>query len=514
MDGSAVSEVPVVIAGAGPTGLMLASELRLAGVEVVVVERLLAAPVWSRAQTLQLRSIETFHQRGLDWFGEYGQVRTHNFGLLELIGAVDPELIAKRVPQRDIEVKLEQRARELGAEVRRGHELTALEQDGDGVTVTVRHDGGDYRLRAAYLVGADGGRSSVRKLAGIPFVGGPSPYTFSGVTGDIELVDPEPLRIGPDLHPRGLFAVIPMEPGVHRVTVLEFGATPPPDDRPVTVAEVQEGARRLAGVDLDIGENNLLSRFGGATFLAGQYRAGRVFLAGDAAHVHMPFGGQGLNTGIQDAMNLGWKLAAALNGWAPEGLLDTYHVERHPAGEWVCWNTRAQIGLLHPLDRVGALRELLGELMTYDEVSTHVAERLAAVDLRYPTHYPDLQAEDEEHPLQGRRLPPVPLETASGPGHVSQTLHAGRGVLLDLSAGAPLPDVSGWAGRVDVVRAEPTARIDAAFVVLRPDGYVAWAHREPRTDGVLAALTAWFGAPGTSPAGRPGRGEPLVSSAS
>jgi hypothetical protein len=311
------------------------------------------------------------------------------------------------------------------------------------------------------------------------------------------LEDSAPLRIGPDLHPLGMFAVIPMEEGVHRVTVLEFGTPPPTDDPPVTIAEVRERAHRVAGVDLGLrDEGHLLSRLGGATLLAANYRAGRVFLAGDAAHVHMPFGGQGLNTGIQDAANLGWKLAAAVNGWAPASLLDTYHDERHPVGEQVCENTKAQMSLLHPLERIGPLRDLLGELLRFQDVTQYLFEVLSAVNIQYPVHYPDRAGAQPEHPLLGRRLPHVPITVAGTTTTTAETLRGSRGVLLDLTDGAAAPDLSGWEDRVDRVTAQPTERIDAAVVLARPDGYVVWAERSGvDAEGLRLALATWFGAP-------------------
>lgn len=497
---------PVIIAGGGPTGLMLAGELRLAGTPVIVLERNDEPPRWSRSQTLQMRSIETFRQRGLDWFGGYGQARTYNFGLLELIGVIDPELVALRVPQRDVELLLDARARELGTDLRRGHEVVGLTQDDDAVHVEVAGPRGTYRLRGAYLAGCDGGRSAIRKMSGIPFIGGPSPYVFTGITGDVRLENPAFGRVGPDLYPRGMFAVLPMEQGVHRVTVLEFGHPAPAEDQPVTVAEVAAGAHRVAGFDLRVAEPVHLSRFGGATLLAERYREGRVFLCGDAAHVHMPFGGQGLNTGVQDAANLGWKLSAAVAGWAPPGLLASYHAERHPVGARVCQNTKAQMSLLHPLETIGPLRELLGELLRFDDVSRHLFEMLAAVDIAYPIGYPDGAHGSRSHPLLGRRMPPVALTTESGTTDVAGLLHTARGVLLTLGtdAGSVAADAGRWARRIDIVAAEPVAHLDAAVVLVRPDGYVAWADPTGKDeDGLRLALRTWFGEPAPAIERRP-----------
>ncbi|AGL15957.1 FAD-dependent monooxygenase [Actinoplanes sp. N902-109] len=485
-------QTSVTIAGGGPAGLTLACELALAGVDVVVIERLMEPPAWSRSGILQMRSVEMFRQRGHDWFDEYGLARTYNFGLVEMKGIIDPDMVALRVPQRDIELRLDAHARALGVDVRRGHEVVGLRQDDTGVTTEVRGPDGDYELRSAYLAGCDGGSSRVRKLTGIAFTGGSSAFTFSGLTGDVEVHSAPQVPIGPELHPRGMFALFPAPDGRHRVTVLEFGAEAPPSETPVTTAEVCAAALRVAGAELVLGDDNLLSRFSGSTLLAESYRAGRVFLAGDSAHVHMPFGGQGLSTGVQDAMNLGWKLAAEVNGWAPPGLLDTYHAERHPVGRQVCDNTKAQMAMLHPLPFMAPLRELFGELVKLDDVSHHLYEKLSAVGIRYPVEHPGR----ERHRLMGRRMPHVPLPgTPDGTRTIADLLHRGRGVLLDLSGGAAdVSEAKRWADRVDVVTADPGAQKDAAVLLIRPDGYVAWADRTGAdSEGLRAALTRWFG---------------------
>ncbi|WP_327010438.1 FAD-dependent monooxygenase [Dactylosporangium sp. NBC_01737] len=490
----------VLIAGGGPSGLMAACELRLAGVDVVVFERLDEPPLWSRSGILQMRTVEVFRQRGMDFFAGYGPARTYNFGLIEMKGIIDPDLVALRVPQRDIELRLDARARELGADLRRGHTLVGLSDLGDAVRVEVEGPTGRYELTGDYLLGCDGGSSVVRKLAGIPFAGGGPSMPFSGLTGDIQVLDPPARPIGPELHPRGMFALFPAPDGRYRVTVLEFGAQAPDGDVPVTAAEVAEGARRVAGVEVAFGEDNLLSRFSGSTLLAESYRRGRVFLVGDAAHVHMPFGGQGLSTGVQDAVNLGWKLAATIHGWAPPELLDTYHAERHPVGRQVCDNTKAQMALLHPLERVEPLRRLLGGLVALEDVSQYFFEMLSAVGIRYPVEYPG----HATHPLQGMRMPHADLTALDSTSKVSvpEALSTARGVLIDLSGGvADLPAADGWADRVDVYSAFPSVAIDAALVLVRPDGYVAWADAAGTdTEGLLAALQTWFGDPLPIPA--------------
>jgi 2-polyprenyl-6-methoxyphenol hydroxylase-like FAD-dependent oxidoreductase len=488
------TDYQVIIAGGGPTGMMLACELGLAGVRPLVLERLTEVSSASRSLALGTRTLECFEQRGLDWFAGSPQVRAYNFGMLDLTKVVPPGSMPVRVPQGTIEVRLEERAIELGATVRRGHEVVDLDQDASGVTVHVRTDDGAYDVRGAFLVGCDGGGSTVRKRAGIDFPGTAS--DIYGITGEMTLA-PEcvPDHIGPRLFPRGLVSIIPLEPGMHRVMSAEFGAEMPGKDVPVTAEEQQAGVRRVSGEELKIGEVRWLSRFGNATRLATPYRKGRVLVAGDAAHVHFPAGGQGLNTGVQDAVNLGWKLAAEVQGRAPEGLLDSYHGERHPVGALVCRNTRAQTSLMHPLDRIGPLRDVLGEILRYPQVSKHFIEMMTALDIRYPIAYPDRPFGEDTHPLIGRRVPLVDLRTPAGKVNLATALTPGRGVLIDMTDGADLGDLSGWAGRVDVVTARPEPELTADVVLVRPDGYAAWADSAGDTDGLRLALRTWFGEP-------------------
>ncbi|MFE9629089.1 FAD-dependent monooxygenase [Streptomyces sp. NPDC006527] len=490
----------VVIAGGGPVGLMLASELSLAGVEAVVIERFPEPSDYSRSLTLHARTAEVLEQRGLNRFSEYPRVASYNFGLVELQDYIDDEsLLPLLVPQRDIEALLEDRAVELGADVRRGQEVVGFEQDADGVTVTVRPaDGSEYSLTCAYLVGCDGGSSTVRKLAGIDFPGTVS--TADGLTADVIT----PLDVEEFIHPTicqpGMYASIPLRPGLHRVTAFEFGVPKTSKDIPPTVEEFQAKFRKCAGRDLGIlatGEVRHLSRVGNATRLAAEYRKGRVFLAGDACHIHLPISGQGLNTGVQDALNLGWKLAAELNGWAPAGLLDTYHSERRPVGERLCWSTSAQDGLLYPLDQVAPLRELFTELVKMDVVNKYLMSILNGLGIKYAMTVPGGSSEDAAHPLIGGRVPVGKLTTADGDITISETLHAARGVLLLLGDQKPPEDLTaGWSDRVDVIRAEPAPEIGASTLLMRPDGYVAHAE-ENDTDrtALRQALRAWFGEP-------------------
>ncbi len=489
----------VVIAGGGPVGLMLASELSLSGVEAVVIERFTEPSDYSRSLTLHARTAEVLEQRGLNRFSEYLRVASYNFGLVELQDYIDDEsLLPLLVPQRDIERLLEERAVELGADIRRGQEVVGFEQDETGVTVSVRPaDGPEYRITAAYLVGCDGGSSIVRKLAGIDFPGTTS--TADGLTADV--ITPEDVEefIHPTICQPGMYASIPLSPGLHRVTAFEFGVPKTGKGIVPTVEEFQAKFRKCAGRDLGIlatGEVRHLSRVGNATRLAAQYRKGRVFLAGDACHIHLPISGQGLNTGVQDALNLGWKLAADLNGWAPAGLLDSYHAERRPVGEQLCWSTSAQDGLLFPLDQVAPLRELFTELVKMDVVNKFLMNALNGLGIKYEMD-PHGRGGEPVHPLIGGRVPVGKLSTAAGEITLSETLHTGRGVVF-LMGGEELPEdlATGWADRVVVVRAEPNPEIDAATMLIRPDGYVAHADETGADRDVLrSALLTWFGRP-------------------
>lgn len=503
MESTEHSDRTVVVAGGGPSGLMLACELALAGVPAIVLERLAQPPGWSRALGLQYGSIRALEQRGLAGpVFEYAPIKHFGFGMLGFTG-LEEHLVPRRVPQRRIEEHLEERALELGVDVRRGHEVVDFEQDDSGVVVTVRAADGEYRVAGAYLAGADGGASVVRKRAGIDFPGTPS--AADGITGDLEIPIARQIRINPSLHPRGMFALIPLEGEQVRVTVAEFGAAATRREVAVTEEELHRQVRHVVGRDFDLGTPRLLSRFGSSARQAERYREKRVFLLGDAAHVHFPIGGQGLNTGLQDAVNLGWKLAAAVQGWAPEGLLDTYALERHPVAARVLMNTRAQLSLMFPLEDAQPLREVLGELLGLEEVSRHLVHMIAGVDIRYPVAERSGVGADAgadpavgAHPLLGERVPDAKLVTEAGETSVDHVLRGGRSVLLDLSGGDGEPfDVTGWKDRVDVVRAAPAADLDTSAVLIRPDGYAAWLRPggDGGESGLRAALTGWLGAP-------------------
>ncbi len=468
----------VIIAGCGPTGAMLAAELRLHDVRVLVLEKEPEpASSFVRVVSLHIRSLELMAMRGLlDRLLERGRRRPVG-GVFAAIPQPAPEGLDSAyqlgIPQPVVDRLLGDHAADLGAEVRRGCAVAGLEQDDEGVTVELA---GGERLRSRYLVGCDGARSTVRKLLGVGFPGEPA-RTFT-LMGELEAAAPPEeitAKVTEVRETTKAFDFRPFGERVYRVIVpeSEAGAEPP------VIEDFRQALRAVAGTDFGVHSPRWLSRFGDATRLVERYRVGRVLLAGDAAHIHPPAGGQGLNLGVQDAVNLGWKLAASIRGWAPETLLDTYHAERHPVAQDVLDNTRAQVELQSAAPGPRAVRALLAELMDFPEVNRYLIEKITALGIRY-----DFGAGAGQD-LVGRRLRDVELKQ----GRLYDRLRQGRGLVLDrterLSAG-------GWADRVDVI-ADPTAALDAPALLLRPDGYVAWIGEHQRD--LNDHLARWFGEP-------------------
>jgi 2-polyprenyl-6-methoxyphenol hydroxylase-like FAD-dependent oxidoreductase len=469
----------VIVVGGGPTGLMLAGELRLHGVRVLVLEMDTEPTRIVRSLGLHARSIEVLDQRGLlERFLELGQQHPIGGSFAGIVkpaphrlDTAHPYLLG--IPQTTTDRLLAEHATKVGAEIRRGCELVGLSQDEDGVTAELA-DG--TRLRSRYLVGCDGGRSTVRKLLGVGFPG--EPAKVETLLGEMEVTE-DPATIAAvvaEVRKTQLrFGVVPLGDGVHRLVVPADGVA---EDRavPPTLEEFRQQLRAYAGTDFGAHSPHWLSRFGDATRLADRYRISRVLLAGDAAHIHPPTGGQGLNLGIQDAVNLGWKLAAQVGGWAPEGLLDSYQTERHPVAADVLDNTRAQMELMSLEPGAQAVRRLVSQLMDFEEVNRYLIEKIAAIGIRYDF--------GDDHPLVGRRLRDMQLKR----GRLYELMRGGRGLLLDQTGGL---SVAGWADRVDHV-VDVSEELEVPAALLRPDGHVAWIGADQQE--LRSRLPRWFGA--------------------
>jgi 2-polyprenyl-6-methoxyphenol hydroxylase-like FAD-dependent oxidoreductase len=485
---AATARHAVVIAGGGPTGLMLAAELALARVDVTVVERRASQDLAGlRAGGLHMRTLELLDQRGVaERFVSQGEVhRRAPFArtLLDISDLPTRRNYFLALWQVHIERILSEWVSELGVSIRRGCEVSAFAQDDTGVDVALV-DG--RRLRAQYLVGCDGGRSLIRKQAGIDFPGW-DPST-SYLIAEIETSE-EP-EWGIRRAEAGINAIGKLDDGKRARVVLSKRYVA--EENPPTLRDVREALVAVYGKDYGLRSAAHVSRFTDMARQAASYQNGRVLLAGDAAHVHSPMGGQGLNLGVQDAMNLGWKLAQVVHGTAPESLLATYHAERHPVGARVLRNTMALTALERSDDRSEALRELMCEMMERDEPRRQYVAMMAGLDIRY-----DL---GEGHPLLGRRMPDLDLLTADGPQRVFTLLHAARPVLLDLAQSVAL-DVSAWSDRVRPIKARyagtwelPVLGVVAApaAILIRPDGHVAWVG-DGTDRGLRDALSAWFG---------------------
>jgi 2-polyprenyl-6-methoxyphenol hydroxylase-like FAD-dependent oxidoreductase len=485
-----MTEHAVVIAGAGPAGMMLAAELALAKVDVAIVERrpdhVLAG---SRAGGFHSRTIEVLDQRGVaDRFLAEGQaVQAATFGttVLDMSDFPTRHPYTLGIWQNQIERIMAAWIAELPVRIYYGREMTGFAQDDAGVDVELIEG---QSLRAQYLVGCDGGRSLIRKAAGIEFPGWDP--TRSNLIAEVETTEEPPRGVRHDA--KGVHGLHTMEDGrTVRVVVTEqeIGRGSEP-----TLRDLSEALIAVFGTDFGVHDPTWISRFTDMTRQAATYRAGRVLLAGDSAHVHYPAGGQGLSLGVQDAANLGWKLAQVVDGTSPESLLDTYHDERHPVAARALHYTMAQATLQRQDERTKALVDVVSELASMDEPRKRLAGRISGLDIHY-----DL---GEGHPLLGRRMPDLDLVTADGPLRVFELLHDARPVLLDLGDLGGF-DITPWADRVQLIDASyngewqlpvlgavtaPTA------VVIRPDGYVAWVG-DGSQRGLPEALTAWFGPP-------------------
>jgi 2-polyprenyl-6-methoxyphenol hydroxylase-like FAD-dependent oxidoreductase len=485
-----MTEHAVVVAGGGPAGLMLAGELALAGVDVAIVERRASQDLTgSRAGGLHSRTIEILDQRGIaDRFlsqGRTAQVAQFTGIPLDISDFPTRHNYVLGLWQSHIERILAGWVDELAVPIYRGREVTGFAQDDTGVDVEL---GDGQSLRTKYLVGCDGGRSLIRKAAGIEFPGWDP--TTSNLIAEVEITDEPEWGIRRDA--LGIHSLSRLEDGGRvRVLVTEqhVGHTTEP-----TLRDLSEALIAVYGTDYGIHNPTSISRFTDVTRQAAAYRKGRVLLAGDAAHVHPPDGGQGLQTGVQDAVNLGWKLAQVIKGTSPESLLDTYHAERHPVAARVLRNTMAAIALRRADERTQALRDTMSELLGMDEPRRRFAAMMSGLDIHY-----DL---GEGHPLLGRRMPDLDLVTANGPLRVFSLLHGARPVLLNLGEPGDL-DITPWVDRVQLIDAKydgvwelPAlgAVTAPAAILVRPDGYVAWVGYLGHL-GLPDALTTWFGPP-------------------
>ncbi|OXM59433.1 FAD-dependent monooxygenase [Amycolatopsis vastitatis] len=466
----------VVVAGAGPTGLMLANELALAGVDVLVLERMHERTGLSKALNLQPRTAEILDLRGLLGRAEdrsFATVADGHFSVIPVsyTGWDTRHPYQLGIPQAEVEAALEERLAEQGVRVRRGHELTGFSQDAEGVTITA----GGIRVRAAYLVGCDGGRSAVRKALNLRFEG--IEGRGHGVSADVLFESPPPgaptkwrsmANMVTSKSPGKFVGIIPLaEPNLYRVTFGDRLNRPRNLRAEVTDDEVREAVHERFGPEAKLAKIRWASRFSDDSRLAARYRVGRVFLAGDAAHIHFPAGGQGLNLGIQDAMNLGWKLAAELHNQAPPTLLDTYEAERREVAKQVLDNIAAQNALVPLNENQRALRALFRTLTELPEVEHHLSGMISGLSIRYETK--------ETHPAAGARLPDFPTPE----GHASDVFHKGKFVLLTTTP-TPPPHPH---PEVVVAKVPKLPWPDLTRILVRPDGYVA---------NTTGATTGWL----------------------
>jgi 2-polyprenyl-6-methoxyphenol hydroxylase-like FAD-dependent oxidoreductase len=493
----------VIVVGAGPVGMWLAAELHRGGVRTVVLERRAERPPHSKALTIYPRTLEQFAMRGIAerWTREGRPVPSSHFAILT--NRLDFSFLGTRfpytlfLPQRRTEELLAEHLAELGVPVLREHAVTGLRQDDDGVDLDAVTPAGTTSLRAGYVVGCDGGNSVVRACAGIGWTGEPS--TWTAILGDTPMTDPPPGGALTLNQPGGSIYMVALGDGRWRLATIDHAIIADPVDKPVTFADLRASALRLAGTDFGMRETTgtWLSRVGDETRHAPAYRAGRVLVAGDAAHIHFPAGGQGLNLGLQDATNLGWKLAATVRGWAPEGLLDTYHAERAPVGRDVIADSRAQCALFaNPTSAGIALRDRFNEFLgAHESLRRDLALRLSGLAVGYGV------PESGPASAVGARVPDLELRAAPAPS-VHGLMRPAKFVFLALSPGAaswPGPELlTGYRDRLDVVTAELADErpdwADARALLIRPDGHLAWALRgtDPPAGPPLAS---WLGSP-------------------
>jgi 2-polyprenyl-6-methoxyphenol hydroxylase-like FAD-dependent oxidoreductase len=507
-------DADVIIVGAGPTGLMLAGELSLAGVRALVLERQSQLRETAKANGFGGQITELLRYRGMldrvlaESIGPIHTAPRLPFGevYLDFSRLADPPLWAVHLPQPRLERVLDAYADELGVETRRGHALVGVSQDDAAVTADVRGPAGPYRVTARYLVGCDGARSRVRELAGIRFPGTTYPEVnrlcqatlaepvMVLENGDLEVPGLGAIHPGFTATDRGVFAFGQMSTGMLMIQTTEDEDTAVDDDAPMTLTELKESIHRVLGAALPLADVTRLSRYGFQARQADRYRAGPILVAGDAAH-QFPATGIGINVGMLDAVNLAWKLAAEIHGWAPPGLLDSYHAERHLAGARGMLQTEAQVALRRGQDSAAAaLRELFAELTVYEQPLRHMGELIAATDIRYPLPNPN------GHPLAGTFAPDLVLNTEQGTTSVAQLMHTARPVLLELAGRADVRTTArARRHRIEIHTAETDHR-PADALLIRPDAYIAWAATidEPSDTAVPAladALTRWFGTP-------------------
>ncbi|MFJ9451172.1 FAD-dependent monooxygenase [Herbaspirillum sp. NPDC101397] len=508
-----VSSVPpllpihdVIVAGAGPVGLFLACELRLAGVSVLVLEQagnpqspLKQLPFGMRG--LSIPTVEALHRRGLleavnapspaanatastpHWLQQQRRAGGHFAGMQFYLDQVDhakwpyhlsgPADAGIATDMQHIEAVLGARADAVGAEIMRGAGVDGVEQSDEHVDIHA----GAQTFRARWLVGCDGGRSTVRKIGGFGFAG--TEPEFTGYSVEAEMADPQLLPPGRHYTPAGMFTFQP--PGT--IAMVDFDGGAFHRTQPVTREHVESVLRRISGVDVTVTALRLAATWTDRAFQAATYRKGRVLLAGDAAHVHSPLGGQGLNLGLGDAMNLGWKLAATIRGDAPDGLLDSYETERHPVGAQILDWSRAQVGLMRPGESPRALAAVIRDLIATRDGATYFAERVWGLSLRYEL--------GDKHPLVGRSAPDFILADGS---RLGEHLRNGKGLLLDFGADAPLQTMmQRWHGRITYFASDASNKLGLSALLVRPDGIVAWAgDGAADPEEVAQAAARWF----------------------